>query len=225
MRTIGLLLLLVGLGGCTTPSSVPGQPAYSPAAVEQPQRVDFFYGTVIDKRPVAVKSGNGGGAGIGLVPRPPLPAIGVGFVQEPNGVTDTLTLGPLGIYAEGAVPDAPAVEYTILLDRKIDPPDPFLNPAQRPAIVVVQNDYASDLPPRVGERALVRVIGRSGHVMRADQIPPGVERLVSAGPLPVPLGSPPAPAEAPCPVHLGMGGTPMTLCHPYYPPTIAVGMQ
>jgi hypothetical protein len=188
------MALLALVGGCAYPGGNPGQPAYRPTAYEQPQPVDFFYGRIIDVRPAALHLRNGGYTAFGLAPGLPLPVIGAGYAQGPGSTLGVATIGPVNVFAEAAVPDVPADEYTVLLDKKTNPPDPYLDPTQRPAIIVVQNRYATDLPLAVNDRAFVRVVGRVAHVMRADTIPPAVERLVSAGPLPIPL-TPPASCD------------------------------
>ena len=186
--SFGVMSLLVVLGGCATAPIYPGQPPYSAAAYEQPQPVDFFYGTLIDARPVPLNLRPGSSASVGIGPAPVLPlTIGVNGTQGPGMSAGGLTVGPVNVYAEAAVPDVPAVEYTVLLDRKTYPPDPYLSPAQHPAIIVVQNRYPTDLPLAVNNRVFVRVVGNVAHVMRADTISPAYERVVSAGPLPVSL--------------------------------------
>jgi hypothetical protein len=226
MRAVGcaVIMLLSMVSGCAFPV-YPGQPAYSPAAVEKPQRVDFFYGTVIDARPVPVHYRNGGGVVLGLAPGLPLPVIGAGYAQGPGSSISGVTIGPVNVFAEAAVPDVPAGEYTVLLDKKTNPPDPYLEYTQRPAIIIVQNRYPTDLPLTVNDRVFVRVVGSVAHVMRADTLPPSAERIVSAGPLPVPLGYQSPPQEPPCPVHVDVTGIPTVICHPYYPSTVEVNIE
>ncbi len=147
-------------------------------------------------RPSQVHVRDGGYTGIGVAPGLPLPVmLGGGYQQGPGSTRNFATIGPLNVLTEAAVPDVPAYEYTVLLDKKTNPPDPYLDATQRPAIIIVQNRYATDIPLAINDRAFVRVVGNVAHIMRADTIPPAVERLVSAGPLPIPLplptGSPP----------------------------------
>ncbi|HZT86742.1 MAG TPA: hypothetical protein VFA12_02155 [Stellaceae bacterium] len=202
-----VIVSLLSLATGCAPAGYPKSPAYAPEVVEQPQRVDFFYGWVIAVRPVDVKFGDGGGISAGILPAPPLPVIGAGYAQGPNWSGGGIRVGGARLFAGGVVPNVPAREYTVLLDKNIYPLDPFLGYGQRPAIVVVQNDYAGDPPLPVNARALVRVIGNVAHVMPAAAIPPALERTLSAGPLPVPLTY-----EPPSPQH-------------YYPPSVSVGMR
>jgi hypothetical protein len=208
MRAVGsavMLSLLALVGGCAYPVANPSEPAYRPVAYEQPQTVDFFYGWIIDIRPSQVHVRDGGYAGIGVAPGLPLPVIlGGGYQQGPGSTRNFATIGPLNVFAEAAVPDVPAYEYTVLLDKKTNPPDPYLDATQRPAIIIVQNRYATDIPLAINDRAFVRVVGNVAHVMRADTIPPAVERLVSAGPLPIPLPLPTGPT--PCDVIAEVSG-------------------
>ncbi|HVC50652.1 MAG TPA: hypothetical protein VND87_01385 [Stellaceae bacterium] len=224
MRVVGLLSAwaLVGVvGGCAYPG---GQQQYNPMVYEQPQRVDFFYGTIIAARRVTVGQ-NDASASVSINPRSPIPfVVGVhAGPRGPSGADAGLSVGPLDVFADAAVPNVPAIEYTVLLDKKTYPPDPYLNPAQSPAIIVVQNYYPDDLPLAVGYRAFVRVVGNTAHVMRADSLPFGVEPAVSAGPMPVPLAYNPAPAPEGCPStwlsaesQPETGGPPETICYPYY---------
>jgi hypothetical protein len=215
------LSFLALMGGCAYPV-YPGQPSYPPTAVEQPQPVDFFYGTVVDIRPVPVHYRDGGGFAFGFAPAFPAPVIGASFSQEPGASGGDIRIGALRIFAGGATPDLPAVEYTVVLDKNTNPADPYLRPGQRPAIVIVQNRYATDLPLNVGDRAFVRVIGDTAHVMRADTLPPGLERTLSAGPMPIPVAYPavfPAPT---CPLDAILS---TVICHPYDPPPVAVAVQ
>ena len=53
-RTLLALLLLAATGGCYYGSNYPNVGAWNGAAVEQPQRVRFFYGYVVDVRAVPV---------------------------------------------------------------------------------------------------------------------------------------------------------------------------
>ncbi|MGH7091904.1 MAG: hypothetical protein ACREFB_00030, partial [Stellaceae bacterium] len=160
MRVVGLLsaLALGGVvGGCAYPG---GQQQYNPVVYEQPQRVDFFYGAIIEKRQVTVGP-NDASASVSINPRLPIPFV-VGAHAGPRGpaAAETgLSVGPLDVYADAAVPNVPAFEYTVLLDKKISPPDPYLSSTQSPAIIVVQNYYPGDFPLAAGYRVFVRVVG------------------------------------------------------------------
>jgi hypothetical protein len=227
IRSILVASLIASLGGCYSPApQQSGQAAYAPSLVDQPQAVDFFYGYVVAARPATVEYGDASAA-IGISPRLPVPfLIGFSAHNEPAGTQRGLMLGLADIYGEQSLPNVPAVEYTVLLDHGTLPPDQNLQYPQRPAIVVVQNQYPSDQPLKVGDRAFVRVIDGTAHVMRADSLPPGIEPTVSGGPLPMTAAAGlPDPVPAACPLGpprdwgeraSGFAGRLVPTCTPYY---------
>jgi hypothetical protein len=172
-RLIGIGLLCGVLAGCWAP----GEASYSTAAVERPQSVEFFYGTVIDVRtPVRIES-----YGCLSAPRDYRPR-GAGILNVPFGV----------LCQELLTPNLPAYEYTVLLDAGRESPYSYLQPQPRPAVLVVQNhnfNDPGDPPLGQGARIFVRVLGSTGRLFAANRLPPGVEPLVAApAPMPVPLG-------------------------------------
>jgi len=200
VKVISALVVLSGLISCYG-----GGRDYRPTVTEQPQRVDFFYGTIIAAQDARLRYGNE--AGLGLRPglSPYLAGIHIGAYG--SGVGARFSAGFVDVLVEGAVPNVPAVEYTVVLDRNTYPPDPFLQPNQRPAVLVVQNEYPTDTRLSVGTRVFVRVTGGSGRVMAANSLPPfvpgpdtttiDVAHNLSAGPLPIPLSTPWPPIYAP----------------------------
>ncbi|HYM72093.1 MAG TPA: hypothetical protein VET89_03860 [Stellaceae bacterium] len=195
------MALLPVLAGCYPPA----QSGYSPTVVEQPQPVHFFYGTLIDKRPATLEYGYETGIGATVVPRFPWSA-GIHFAGSGPVGAARLSAGPVDVLVEGSAPNLPAIEYTVLLDKGTYPPDPYLRPdpyfglERKTPIIVVQNELPTDHQLQVNERVVVRVVGRSGRVM-ANRFSPGLEQLIAAGPMPIPLAVP-----APCdPVEIAAG--------------------
>jgi outer membrane lipoprotein SlyB len=192
VRIVSALALLGGVGGCypTTQSS------YEPAVWEQPQHVDFFYGTLVSIRPAQIAYG--GPAGFGLRARwsPWL----AGLSAEAGGPSGGFgaTAAGVGVFFEASIPNVPAKEYTVMLDHGINPADPYLNPRSHTgAIIVVQNVYPFEGEPGVNTRVAVRVVGNSARVI-ANPLPPFAEALLAAAaPMPVPLQGPPAAAPPP----------------------------
>jgi hypothetical protein len=119
-----------------TPPACRGNPftVWNGAAVQQPQRVRFFYGYIVEAR------------GIPVVYETP-----ARFVSnwEPQGrelipitqqyPASTPTERPFGYEDPCPGRVCQGVEYTVMLDKSTTPPDEFLQLGQRPAIIVVQN--------------------------------------------------------------------------------------
>jgi hypothetical protein len=163
--------------------------------VEQPQPVDFFFGRLIDERPATLEYGFETGIGATVVPRFPW-QVGVHFGGDGSAGGVRLSTGAADVFVGASAPNLPAIEYTVMLDNGTSPPDRYLAPGERKAaVIVVQNEFPTDQPLRVGDHVVVRVVGRSGRVM-ADPLTPGVERQLAAGPMPIPLVVPVPPA--PC---------------------------
>jgi hypothetical protein len=106
------------------------------------------------------------------------------------------------------VPELPATEYTVCLDRGTYP----ASPGAPATIIVVQNVYADRYPNDVNMTpptpVWVRVVGTSGRVMRRiaitalaplvqPQVPGDASCLSAGGPMPVPLQGAPAVASLP----------------------------
>lgn len=206
-KTICALAIVGSVTGCFPPT----QSGYSPAVVEQPQSVNFFYGTVIGVRPATLEYGYETGIGAKVL-RPGLwqtlneslygSAYGVGihFGGEGSAGGIRLSAGPIDVLLEASVPNLPAIEYTVIVEKNTCPPDPFLQRSgQHPAVIVVQNEYPGDARIPVNAPVFVRVVGGSGRVMPATDLPPwvtlpggeiiSVRDNLSAGPLPIPLAS------------------------------------
>ena len=188
-RTAIALALLQGLAGCYPAT----QTEYSPAVVEQPQPVHFFYGTLVDVRNATLEYGHETGFGATVVPRfPPGAGIHVGGAGPVGAVR--FSAGAADVLVEGSAPYLSAIEYTVWLDYGTFPPD--LNLASgggKGAIIVVQNEFPTHHQLQVGEHVVVRVVGGSARVM-ANPLAPDVARQLAAGPMPVPL-VPPAPCD------------------------------
>jgi hypothetical protein len=217
-RTLFARLLLAVTGGCYYGSNYPNVGAWNGAAVEQPQRVRFFYGYIVEVR------------GIPVVYETP-----ARFVSnwEPQGrelipitqqyPASTPTERPPGYEDPCPGRVCQGVEYTVMLDKSTTPPDEFLQLGQRPAIIVVQNIAQTQAALPQGTRVVVRMINNSAaEVMAATTLPRSVggidvENALSAGPMPVPLGyRPPSYASS-------FGWSTQTqgsgaVGHTYYPP-------
>jgi hypothetical protein len=189
------LVLLTSTGGCSYQSNYPSVANWDAVAVQQPQRVRFFYGYVVDERVLPViyntRTQNWEPQGRQLVPV---------TQQYPAPTPETRPPG-----YEDPCPNraCPGVEYTVMLDKSTMPVDEFLQFGQSPAVIVVQNiaDTQSVIPKRT--RVVVRMVNNTAaEVMDARVLPESVggmnvERALSAGPLPVPLSyRPPAPLYA-----------------------------
>ena len=121
------------------------QTQYSPAAVEAPLSVQFFQGTFIDSRPATFEYGTSAGIGAAIVPTYPYFAgLAVGGRGSSAGIGGAL--GGVAVLAAGTVPELPATEYTVCLDRGTNPPYPYASPGAPAAIIVVQNDYPDRYP-------------------------------------------------------------------------------
>src|SRR5271166_4144045 len=158
VRTISALALLGILAGCYPPT----QTAYAPVVVEQPQPVHFFYGRLIDVRPATLEYGQPVGIAAKVIPRWP---VTVGAYVGGNGpaVGPGVSLGVVDVLVEASVPNLPAIEYTVMLDHGTYPPDPYLDPREpTAAVVVVQNQYPADAPLQINNHVVVRVVGKSG---------------------------------------------------------------
>jgi len=183
----GFLVSVTALSACTYYPSVGN---WNQPSIEQVQPVHFYYGQVIDRRgpPVFYNAP-------GYLPR-----------WQPDGST-ALNAGQVfyGGLSQGLgfVPNLPAVEYTVMLDKETLPPDPYLDPGQRTSVIVVQNEQIQDEGIATGSRAIIRVVGNeregySARVMRADTLA-AAEANVSAHPLRVPLNYVPPPPPSPPP--------------------------
>lgn len=186
-RTTIALALMLGLPGCYPAT----QTEYSPAVVEQPQPVQFYYGTLVDVQNATLEYGHETGFGATVAPRfPPGAGIHVGGAGPVAAVR--FSAGVADVFVEASVPHLPAIEYTVLLDYGTSPPDFNLaGGGGRGAIIVVQNE-PTDHVLQKNQRVVVRVVGGSARVM-ANPLHPDVARQVAAGPMPVPLALP-----APC---------------------------
>ena len=191
-RSILALAFVASTGGCYYKSNYPNAGAWNDAAVQQPQRVRFFYGYIVEVRTVPVLYGRRGPnwepQGREVIPvvqeyPPPTP------VSRPPGYEDPCP----GRACQG-------VEYTVMLDKSTTPSDEFLRLGQHPAIIVVQNIAATDSAIPKGTRAVVRMVNNSAaEIMPATALPPtvggiNVEKALSAGPMPIPLGYRPPPS-------------------------------
>jgi hypothetical protein len=175
-----LPLLLCILVGCNPPT----QSGYSPSVVEQPQPVHFFYGTLVGIRPATLEYGNEAGIGVGIGLSPWLAGLHVGGYGPAGGLR--LSAAFLDIPIVASAPNLPATEYTVLLDRGTNPPDPYTADPRAAAVIVVQNDNPGEPPLNWYAHVIVRVVGNSARVM-ANWLPPAIENRLAAGPLPVPL--------------------------------------
>ena len=114
----------------------------------------------------------------------------------------------VAVLAGGVVPELPATEFTVCLDRGTYP----ASPGAPAAVIVVQNDYSDRYPNDGGMTpptpVWVRVVGTSGRVMRRiavtapaplvqPQAPADASCLSAGGPMPVPLQGAPAVASLP----------------------------
>ena len=221
LNTISLVAFLGALTGCYPPT----QTDYPPAAVEAPQSVHFYYGTLIDRRPATLAYGNSAGIGAAYFPTSPYFA-GLQVAAKGNIAGIGAAFGGIGVLAGGIIPNLPATEFTVCLNGGTYPPDPsYIRPGPS-AVIVVQNDYPNnydnpdgfqndrDLQP--GRPVMVRVVGTSGRIMRVNpwlvQFPPsyvnpslppyptGNAQCIAADrPMPVPLNYQP-------PIYAGNGG-------------------
>jgi hypothetical protein len=193
LQSVLVMLLLGTLSGCWWPREA----AYSPAVIEHPLPVEFFYGTIVDVRTNVNVEYYGQ---LGHAER----------LYRPRGA-DALFI-PLGVLDQELSPNLPAVEYTVMLDGRRISPDSYMQPQPRPAIIVVQNFNRADREDALlgkGARVFVRVIGNTGHVFPADRLLPGVEPLLKApAPMPVPLDWRPPPPPAPPPTGCAAGSFP-----------------
>jgi hypothetical protein len=184
-RSILALALLASTGGCIYNSNYPNVANWDAAAVEQPQRVRFFYGYVVDVRAMPVvynsRGQNREPQGRQLIP------------IEQQYPAWTPSPRPAGY--EDPCPNrvCPGVEYTVMLDKSTTPADEFLQLGQRPAVIVVQNITETQAAMPKGTRVVVRMVNNSAAEVMAATILPGsvggmnVENALSAGPMPVPL--------------------------------------
>lgn len=175
LNTISLVAFLGALTGCYPPT----QTDYTPAAVEAPQSVHFYYGTLIDRRPATLAYGNSAGIGAAYFPTSPYFA-GLQVAAKGNIAGIGAAFGGIGVLAGGIIPNLPATEFTVCLNGGTYPPDPsYIRPGPS-AVIVVQNDYPNnydnpdgfqndrDLQP--GRPVMVRVVGTSGRVMRVKSV-------------------------------------------------------
>jgi len=129
--------------------------------------------------------------------------------------------GFVDVLIGGSVPNLPANEYTVMLHTGTNPPDPFVDPRERmAAIIVVQNELADRYPADVGlqkgEEVVVRVVGNSGRVMRNPLSQTARAHLAAVAPMPVPLGGAPL-AYAPPALQGRIELVPVTIYNPYRP--------
>jgi hypothetical protein len=188
-KTIFAFALIGMLAGCYPPT----QTQYSPSVVEQPQPVHFFYGTLIDVRPAALEPGTEPGIGATASLSPWIAGLHVG--GRTGNAELRISAAFVDIPLIASAPNLPATEYTVMPDYGTNPPDPYVHVPGAAAVIVVQNDHQGDLPMRLGDHVVVRVVGNSGRVM-ANPLPPAIAARLAAGPLPVPLDSGPAIASA-----------------------------
>lgn len=181
--------------------------------------MEFFQGTLIDRRPATFEYGTAAGIGAAIVPTYPYFAgLAAGGKSSTVGIGGAF--GGVAVLAAGVVPNVPATEFTVCLDRGTYP----LSPGAPAAAIVVQNDYpvSYDLPDRQpndsdmtpGTPVLVRVVGNSGRVMRRNPLllsgaPTNLPCFSANGPMPVPLQGtprldPPSAIES-----YGYGGQPL----------------
>jgi outer membrane lipoprotein SlyB len=219
MSSVSLMALLGALTGCDLNPQT--QTNYRPSAVEAPQPVHFYYGTLIDRRPATLAYGSTAGIGAAFFPTSPYLA---GLAVAGNGGTAGIgaAFGGVAVLAAGTIPSLPATEFTVCLNGGTYPPDPsYINPGPS-AVIVVQNDYPSsyDIPDRSpndldlqpGTPVMVRVVGTAGRVMRVNpwlvqfppsKVPPYPPRngqcVAADRPMPVPLNYQP-------PIYGGNGG-------------------
>jgi hypothetical protein len=178
-KTLFALVLLGSLAGCYPPT----QSSYSPAVWEQPQPVDFFYGTIVAIRPAEINYGSPAGFGLRARWSPWLAGLSAGG-SGPSGGLGATAAG-VGVFFEASVPNVPAKEYTVMLDHGCNPPDPYLDPrAGTAAVVIVQNVYPSEREPGMDEHVAVRVVGKSARII-AGALPAYAEtRLAAMAPAP-----------------------------------------
>jgi hypothetical protein len=203
LRTVSAFGVLVSVAGCYPPT----QTQYNPAVVETPQPVAFFQGTLIDARPATFNYGTIAGIGAAIIPSY---RNFVGLAVGGNGSAAGIgaAIPGLAVLAGGVVPELPATEYTVCLDRGTYP----ASPGAPATIIVVQNVYADRYPNDVNMApptpVWVRVVGNSGRVMRRiavaapaplvqPQAPADASCLSAGGPMPVPLQGAPALASLP----------------------------
>jgi hypothetical protein len=191
-KTLAAFVMVGGLVGCYPPT----QSSYSPTVWEQPQPVHFFYGQIVAIRPAEVAYGGpaGFGAKVGLSPY--LVGVHAGGAGPAGGVG--VSAGFMNVFFEASIPNVPAKEYTVMLDRGSNPPDPYLDPRSgNAAIIIVQNVYPFEREPVMDEHVAVRVVGNSARII-ADALPAYAKaRLAATAPMPVPLAPPPAVYQAP----------------------------
>jgi hypothetical protein len=185
VKTFSVLVALGGLAGCYPPT----QSSYSPAAWEQPQPVHSFYGRIVAIRPADIAYGAPAGFGLRARWSPWLAGISAGG-DGPSGGFGATVAG-VGVFFEASVPNVPAKEYTVMLDRGSNPPDPYLDPrASTAAVIVVQNVYPFEREPILNEHVAIRIVNNSARII-ADALPPYAEaRLAATAPMPVPLSAP-----------------------------------
>jgi hypothetical protein len=230
MRVLNIISF-VGFLGALTGCNPPTQTDYPPSAVETPQSVHFYYGTLIDRRPATLAYGNSAGVGAAYFPSSPYFA-GLQVAAKGNIAGIGAAFGGVGVLAGGIIPSLPATEFTVCLNGGTYPSDPsYLRPGPS-AIILVQNQYPynydtpdglpNDQDLRPGTPVMVRVIGSSGRVMRVNpllaQFPPGNAQCFAADrPMPVPLNYQP-------PIYADGGWIDQTqgadaIGNTYYPPT------
>jgi len=169
-RSILVLTLFASTGGCYYGSDYPSAGAWNATAVEQPQRVRFFYGYVIDVRGVPVSyepsarfEPNWEPEGRGLIP----------VVQQyPAPPPDPRPSG-----YENPCPNriCQGVEYTVMLDKATSSPDELLQLGQHPAVIVVQGIAWTEQPLPKRTRVVVRMVNNSAaEVMAAANLPQSV---------------------------------------------------
>jgi hypothetical protein len=194
LKAVYALALVGVVAGCYPRT----QTEYDPDVFEQPQPVHFFYGTLIaPPRQVSLEYNRIFGIGAAFYGTSPYVA---GVVVGGSGGSGGLGAAFAGraLVAAGSVPSLPAVEYTVMPDWGTNPPDPYVRIPGAAAVIVVQNVQPGDPPMGVGQRVVVRVVGKSGRVM-ADPLLPGASARLAAGPLPIPLPCPPSVTDCSAP--------------------------
>jgi hypothetical protein len=213
--TIPAFVFVGSLAACTYPRT---QTSYAPSAVEAPQPVHFFNGTIVDVHRASLEYPYEAGLGIGVGLSPYLAGLHLTGAGPYGGLR--ITAAFVDIIPGGSVPNIEANEYTVMLNTGTNPPDPYLNQRERmAAVIVVQNEladrYPNDVGMRAGENVVVRVVGRSGRVMRDPFAPSLVAEAPPGAPAPLGVGALPGgvpdwraaarrhlTAEAPMPIPL-----------------------
>jgi len=105
IKAVSALVLLAGAAGCYPRT----QTQYNPAVVETPQPVQFFQGTLIDRRPATFGYGTTAGIGAAVIPSyPNFAGLAVGGYGSTAGIGAALP--GVTVLAGGVVPELPATD-------------------------------------------------------------------------------------------------------------------